>query len=58
MLPKENQNLSFFNKVLFCNVQKQSPRGVLKKRCLKIGSKFAGDHPCLSEISIKLQIFS
>ena len=42
----------------FCqnnNVQKQPPRGVLKKRCSDICSKFTGEVPCPSVISIKLQ---
>ena len=34
--------------------QKQPPRGVLRKAVLKICSKFTGEHPCRSEISIKL----
>ena len=37
------------------NVQKQPPRGVLRKRCSEICSKFTGEHPCRSVISIKLQ---
>ena len=36
-------------------LQKQPPRGVLGKDVLKICSKFTGEHPCRSMISIKLQ---
>ena len=32
----------------------QSPRGVPRKRCSEICSKFKGEHPCRSAISIKL----
>ena len=39
----------------FRKVQKQPSRGVLIKRCSKICSKFTGEHPCQSVISIKLQ---
>ena len=35
-------------------LQKQPPRGVLGKDVLKICSKFTGEHPCRSMISIKL----
>ena len=35
--------------------QKQPSRGAPRKSCLKICSKFAGEHPCRSVISIKLQ---
>ena len=35
--------------------QKQLPRGVLSKSVLKICSKFTGEHPCRSVISIKLK---
>ena len=35
--------------------QKQASRGVLKKRFLKICSKFTGEHPCRNVISIKMQ---
>ena len=35
-------------------LQKQLPRGVLRKRCSEICSKFTGEHPCRSAISIKL----
>ena len=38
-----------------CFLQKQSSRNVLRKRCSKICSKFTGEHPCRSVISIKLQ---
>ena len=34
--------------------EKQLSGGVLIKRCLKICSKFTGEHPCRSTISIKL----
>ena len=37
------------------NDQRQLSRGVLMKRVLKICSKFTGEHPCQSGISIKLQ---
>ena len=36
-------------------VQKQPTRRVLKKRFLKIYSKFTGEHPCRSVISMKLK---
>ena len=36
-------------------VQEQPSRGVLRKGVLKIFSKFTGEHPCQSVISIKLQ---
>ena len=36
-------------------MQKQPSRDVLKKRCSTICSKFTGEHPCRSVISIKLQ---
>ena len=36
------------------SVQKQPPRGVPRKGVLKICSKFTGEHPCRSVISIKL----
>ena len=39
----------------FRKAQKQPSRGVLIKRCSKICSKFTGEHPCQSVISIKLQ---
>ena len=35
--------------------QKQPLRGVLRKRCSETCSKYAGEHPCQSVISIKLQ---
>ena len=35
--------------------QKQPPRGVLSKSVLKICSKFTGEHPCRSIISMKLK---
>ena len=35
-------------------LQKQPSRGVLRKRYLKICSKFKGEHPCRNVISIKL----
>ena len=35
--------------------QKQLSRGVLKKSVMKICSKFTGEHPCRSVISINLQ---
>ena len=35
--------------------QKQPSRGVLRKRCSENSSKFTGEHPCRSAISIKLQ---
>ena len=38
-----------------CNLQKQPYRGVLRKWCSEICSKFTGKHPCRSVISIKLQ---
>ena len=38
------------------NVQKQPSRGVLRKGALKIYSKFTGEHPCRSVISINLLI--
>ena len=34
---------------------KQPSRGVLKKSVLEISSKFTGEHPCRSVISVKLQ---
>ena len=34
--------------------QKQPSRGVLSKRCSETCSKFTGEHPCRSVISIKL----
>ena len=37
----------------FCH-QKQPPRGLSRKGILKICSKFTGEHPCRSVISIKL----
>ena len=39
---------------VFSNFQKQPPRGVPWKSVLKICSKFTGEHPCRSAISIKL----
>ena len=36
-------------------IQKQPSRGVIGKGVLKIFSKFTGEHPCRSAISIKLQ---
>ena len=36
-------------------MRKQTPRGILKKSAHKICSKFTGEHPCRSVISIKLQ---
>ena len=36
-------------------IQKQLSRGVIRKGVLKICSKFTGEHPCRSVISIKLQ---
>ena len=38
------------------NKQKQPSRGLLRKGVLKICSKFTGEYPCQSVISIKLQI--
>ena len=38
-----------------CITKKQPSRSVLKKGALKISSKFTGEHPCRSVISIKLQ---
>ena len=38
----------------FFTLQKQPTRGVLKKRCSEIYSKFTGEHSCRSVISIKL----
>ena len=39
-----------------CIIQKQpSGRVLLRKGVLKICSKFTGEHPCRSVISIKLQ---
>ena len=35
-------------------LQKHPLRGVLEKDILKIWSKYTGEHPCLSAISIKL----
>ena len=35
-------------------LQKQPPKGVLRKGFLKICSKFTGEHPCQCAISIKL----
>ena len=35
--------------------QKQSPRGVPRKRCSENMQQFTGEHPCRSAISIKLQ---
>ena len=43
----------FKESLLFKQLQKQPSRGVLKKRCSKIYSKFTGEHPCRSAISIK-----
>ena len=37
------------------NLQMQLSRRVLRKGVLKICSKFTGEHPCQSAISIKLQ---
>ena len=34
--------------------QKQPSRGFFRKRCFEICSKFIGEHPCQSVISIKL----
>ena len=42
-------------KNFFIYMQKQSPTGASRKRFLKICSKFWGEHPCRSAISIKLQ---
>ena len=39
---------------ILSNIQKQLSRGVLKKRCSEIWSKFTGEQPCQSVISIKL----
>ena len=36
-------------------LQKQPSESVFRRRCLKICSKFTGEHPCQSAISIKLQ---
>ena len=41
-------------KTLSC-LQMQPLRGVLRKRCLKTWSKFTGEYPCRSLISIKLR---
>ena len=35
-------------------IQKQRPRGFLRKGVLKTCSKFTGEHPCRSAIAIKL----
>ena len=43
-----------FSKSRIWRRQKQPSRGVLKKRVLKICSKFTGEHPCQSVVSIKL----
>ena len=40
---------------LSISIQKQPFRGVLKNRCSQICSKFTGEHPCRSVISMKLQ---
>ena len=37
-----------------CDLQKQPYRGVLGKRCSEIWTKFTGEHPCRSAISMKL----
>ena len=44
--------LLVFHKLHF--LKKQPSRGVLSKSVLKIYSKFIGEHPCRSVISIKL----
>ena len=35
-------------------IQKQPPRGVLRKTCFENMQQFTGEHPCRSVISIKL----
>ena len=40
--------------ILFKSMKKQPSRGIIRKRCVKICSKFKGEHPCRSVISIKL----
>ena len=53
-------NGSFFDKYFsmywydLSKAQKQPSRGVLSKRCSENCSKFTGEHPCQSVISIKL----
>ena len=41
--------------VVTSKYQKQPSRGVLRRRCSDICSKFKGEHPCRSAISINLQ---
>ena len=36
-------------------IKKQPYGGVLRKRCSEICSKFTGEHPCQSVVSVKLQ---
>ena len=48
---KRMPNLNFIS----VKLQKQPPRGVLKKRCSEIMQKFTGEHTCRRAISIKLQ---
>ena len=53
-----NNTVAFFlSDISFSNsfLQRQPPRGVPRKSVLKICSKFTGEHPCRSAISIKLQ---
>ena len=40
--------------VLLLKSQKQPPRDVPKKKCSEICSKFTGEHPCKSMVSVKL----
>ena len=44
----------FAHQALILSIQKQPSGGVLTKKCSKIWSKFIGEHPCQSVISIKL----
>ena len=44
-------------KTLCVKFQKQSLKGVLRKRCSETCKKFTGEHPCRSVISVKLSNF-
>ena len=46
--------INFTIRIFFYFLQKQPLRGVLRKGVLKTCSKFTGEHPCRSVISIKL----
>ena len=51
---KANAGVFLWNLWNFYKHHKQPPKGVPRKSVLKICSKFIGEHPCRSAISIKL----